>query len=281
MPDNLNSYVKIFADDTKIYNSVSNSDLLTQDLSSLLNWSDKWLLPFNLDKCKVIHYGKKNTSVEYSMDGVAVNSDDIIKDLGVQFQDTLSFDVHISKICNTANSRLGIIKNTFHCISKDGFITLYKSLVRPILEYCNLIWFPHLRRHNIMIERIQRRATKLISELEMLSYTERLRALKLDTLYFRRRRADLIQVYRIINKLDHINFEDFFEFDTGRTRNNGRKLLKPRAMTSTKQHSFSHRVINDWNNLPNYIVISASLNIFKSNLSIHWERIDFRYTYDC
>ena len=89
-------------------------------------------------------------------------SDSSIKDLGITFQDTLTFDEHISKITSTENSRLGIIRNTFHIIDREGFLILYKSNVRPILEYGISVWSPHLRKHDKEIEQIQRRATRLI-----------------------------------------------------------------------------------------------------------------------
>ena len=76
---------------------------------------------------------------------------------------SLTFDEHISKITSTENSRLGIIRNTFHIIDKDGFLFLYKSNVRPILEYGISVWSPHLRKHYKEIEQIQRRATRLIN----------------------------------------------------------------------------------------------------------------------
>ena len=119
----------------------------------------------------------------------------------------------------------------------------------------------------------------MIQGMDKLSYCERLRFLNLDTLYYRRRRADLIQVYRIINKIDCIDMCDLFEYDTGITRGNSKKLFKPRAVSSTKQHSFSHRVINDWNDLPNNVVLSDSLNNFKASLSVYWSNKDFRFDF--
>ena len=77
------------------------------------------------------------------MNDISVLSDSNIKDLGITFQD-LTFDEHISKITSTANSRLGIIRNIFHIIDKEGFLILYKSNVRPILEYGISVWSPHL-----------------------------------------------------------------------------------------------------------------------------------------
>ena len=71
--------------------------------------------------------------------------------------------MNITKITSTANSRLGIIRNTFHIIDKEGFLILYKGNVMPILEYGILVWSPHLRKHDKEIEQIQRRATRLIN----------------------------------------------------------------------------------------------------------------------
>ena len=97
-----------------------------------------------------------------------------MKDLGVSFQSHFKFDKHVSNITSSANSRLGIIKYTFQKIDRDGFLVLYKSMVRPILEYGAPIWYPNLKKHEREIETIQRRATKMIANLGHLSYSDRL-----------------------------------------------------------------------------------------------------------
>ena len=214
------------------------------------------------------------------MNDVVVPDDTHIKDLGVTFQDDLKFEEHISKICATANSRLGVIKKVIHCIEKDGFLILFKSLVRPILEYCNVIWSPYLRKHHKMIEQIQRRATRMVRGVDNLNYSGRLRFFNLNTLFYRRRRADLIKVFRIINGIDSLCFNEFFELDLGITRGNNRKFIKPRANTSIRIHSFSHRVINDWNELPNSVVMSISINSFKSSLNLYWKDQPFKFEFE-
>ena len=112
--------------------------------------------------------------------------------------------------------------------------------------------------------------------LAHLSYPKRLEKLKLDTLYFRRRRSDLVQVYRIVNDIDSIDKDVFFDFSNSITRGNSRKLIKPRASTSIKLHSFSHRIINDWNSLPDEVVLAKSINSFKALLGKYWLDKDFR-----
>ena len=86
------------------------------------------------------------------------------KDLCVIFDKDLSFDTYIQKCINKASQMIGLIKGTFSYLNKDTFLKLYKAMVRPHLEYGNVIWYPRLKRQSIAIERVQRRATKLLHE---------------------------------------------------------------------------------------------------------------------
>ena len=130
------------------------------------------------------------------------------KDLGVTFQQDLKFGSYIAEKVNKANSTLSLIVRTFDYIEKDPFILLYKSLVRPHVEYGNTIWYPFLRKDIESVEKIQRRATKLIPELKDMNYTERLNKLKLPSLAHRRR-GDMIQTFKIIKGIEDIPSERF------------------------------------------------------------------------
>jgi len=280
IPVDIASSIKIFADDTKIYNTTHHCDIIQSDLDKLAYWSEKWLLPFNVDKCKVLHYGKKNTKQDYEMHGNIIASSLSIKDLGITFQVNLSFDEHICKITSMANSRLGIIKNLFQVICKEEFLILYKAYARPLLEFGTTVWSPFLRKHEIAIEKVQKRATSLVRGYGNMSYPERLKDLRLPTLFYRRRRSDMIQVFRIINEIDNIDFDVFFELNTSITRKNHvYKLNKPRGLTSQKRHCFSHRVVNDWNDLPRSVGELDSVNSFKSVIEDFWNKVDFKYDF--
>ena len=203
LPDSVHSSCKIFADDTKIYNSHDKSDDLQQDLLRIQEWTNQWNLYFNVDKCRVLHIGKNNKNSNYTL---KVNDEDKLitvtreeKDLGVMFDEALSFDPHIQNSVNKANKMLGLIKRTFSYLDKNIFGKLYKSLVRPHLEYANAVWYPTLKRQSITMERVQRRATKLVRKCNNLSYLERLKYLGLHSLHGRRLRGDLIQTYTIFN----------------------------------------------------------------------------------
>ena len=91
LPISISSHVKIFADDTKLYNTTENTTVLQDDLHKLYEWSNKWLLPFNFDICSILHYGKHNNMYNYCLNNYRINVDCFIKDLGVTFQDDLKF----------------------------------------------------------------------------------------------------------------------------------------------------------------------------------------------
>jgi hypothetical protein len=284
LPDSISSNIKLFADDTKLFRAIeSNVDICTlqEDINNLLKWSSLWQLPFNLDKCKVIHYCKNNPKAEYKLGDQNLGTDSEEKDLGVLFNQDLSFNCHISKIINKANSRVGLIKRCFSNIDKEIFLPIYKALVRPILEYCSSIWFP-IYKHQIMeIEKIQKRATKLVKEIRNKSYSERLKYLNLDTLHFRRLRSDMLQTFRIIKGIDNLDVAQFFHLDqNSRTRGHKYKLKKPRATSKIRQCSFTHRVVNPWNSLKNSTVECDTLNSFKTALGKEWQSHPLKYNLD-
>ena len=92
---------------------------------------------------------------------------------------------------------MGIIRRSYTYLDEKTFLLLYKSLVRPHLEYCNQIWMLHLQKHINMIENVQRRATRQIPGLKDLTYEERLIKLKLPSLTYRRIRGDMIETFKI------------------------------------------------------------------------------------
>ena len=199
------------------------------------------------------------------------------KDLGVTFDKSLNFSSHIHLITNKANKMMGIIKRTFENLDQEIFLPLYKSLVRSNLEYANTVWRPYKRKDIESIEKVQRRATKCIPQLSDLTYKNRLQKLKLPTLEYRRSRADMLQVYKIMHGLDDLNIEDLFILNNQQTRGNSLKIYKPQSRLNIRQNSFPIRVINDWNSLPENIVNAPTLNTFKNRLDKQWVNRQYEY----
>ena len=139
-------------------------------------------------------------------------------DLGVQMDESLRFEKQISNVVQKANGVLASIRKVFKYINKDIFPVLYKSLVRPHLEYCNSIWNPYMVKDVKLIESVQRRATKVVPTLSLLPYEERLKLLYLPTLKYRGRRGDMIIVYKMLSDVIDLNRESFFRMSNLYTR---------------------------------------------------------------
>ena len=120
------------------------------------------------------------------------------KDLGILLDDHLKFHQHTSSTAAKANHILGLIIKSFEFLYPDMLVKLFKTLVRPIIEYGNTIWGPHFILDQRKLENIQRRATRLVVNLQNKSYAEQLQILNLPSLKFRCLRGDLIFMYKLI-----------------------------------------------------------------------------------
>ena len=119
---------------------------------------------------------------------------------GIIITKDLKWQKQTEKSCKTANRVLEFIARNFIYKNKELILPLYKSLVRPHLEYAvQLFWSPHLRRDVDKIEKVQRRATKMIPEIRNLSYNQRIKDRDLISLVQRRLRGQLIEVFKYLN----------------------------------------------------------------------------------
>ena len=223
-----------------------------------------------------MHLGYSNPLSEYRMKGrddipLQVCSEE--KDLGVLVDSQLLFSSHVDKTVNKAQGILGAMRRSFQFIDVKMFSTLYKAMVRPHLEYANVVWSPHLQKNVQKLEKVQRRATKLVPSLTHLPYRVRLQQLKLPSLAYRRDRGDMIQVYKIITGINHLKPELFFDMAINKicTRGHSLKLNKTHNRLDIRKYSFSQRVINNWNSLPESVGSAESLNLFKNKLDEHWK----------
>jgi len=288
--DNIKMF--LFADDAKMYchvRDIVDKDKLQSGIDKFVKWTDKWQVKLNIDKCKVIsihhrRYLKTSVVPSYVMNDTVLEEVEEIKDLGVHYDTLLLFDKHVSEKVKKAYSMLGIIKRNFAYISRNCFVILYKSLVRSHLEYANSVWYPKRKTDIDKLERVQKRATKLIPELSNKSYSNRLKSLNLPTLKYRRHRGDMIELFKIIKGIydpscvPHIDLLEFAE-DSIRTRGNKYKLTQHHCHYDLRKYNFTNRVIPIWNSLPNHVVSAETVNTFKQRLDKFWIDQDVMYNY--
>ncbi|KAI8493802.1 hypothetical protein Bbelb_281490 [Branchiostoma belcheri] len=276
MPEAVTSQLKLFADDTKMYCPVTQEkhcEELQANLHKLEEWSTKWQLCFHPDKCTVLRIGSGHPPYTYTMKGksglIPLKFTTEEKDLGIIVDRDLSFEKHIAKITAKANQLTGLLWRTFEYIDTEVFLLLYKSLIRPHLEYGAPVWSPHQWKQADQIENVQRRASKRVPGLNNLPYEERLKVLRLPTLVYRRIRGDMIMTYKYIHgKLDTEGCLPKMQEKT-RTRGNSLRLSKRSVNNNKRLFFYSNRVVTWWNSLPEEVVSAPSVNSFKNRLDKH------------
>ena len=265
----LEANISKFADDTKIFHEVSSledCEMLQTCLDKLKEWSETWQMQFNASKCKVLHFGKKNKEHSYKIGEAILETSDTEKDLGVYVQSNLKPDKHIDEAVKKANQILGQIYRTIENKTTENIIPLYLSLVRPHLEYCVQAWSPYYAKDIVKLEKVQRRALNMITDLKHLDYQEKLLKLDLFSLSKRRLRGDMIETFKIMNEIDKIDSNLFFTRSTSNTRGHNLKLYKGKFRCDARKYFYSQRVVDPWNRLPSVAAEASSLNSFKNNL---------------
>ena len=159
-----------------------------------------------------------------------------------------------------------MIRRTFTYLPKESFLLLYKTYVRPRLEYCQQAFYPYLKKDCNELEKVQRRATKLVCDIADLPYEERLTKLGLFTLKYRRDRADMITTFKLINGYIDIDTDKLFHFAPSKTNRHGNslKLCVPKSCKlDIRRNTFSNRIVLPWNELPDDVVHSMDIDMFK------------------
>ena len=173
----------LFADDMKLVHAIyteENCTSLQQDLFLPEHWTNTSLLKFHPNKCshmKIELSSIRNDGYKMEPEHITLASIDKVKDIRVTFDSSLNFEAHMSEEINKANSLMGIFSRNFNHNDEQCFSTIFKSHIRPHIEYANQIWSPHLKKHITSLENVPRRATKLIPGFKDIEYKERLRKL--------------------------------------------------------------------------------------------------------
>ena len=204
----------LYADDLKLFHRITGIEsciALQLDLDTLTSWCKVNRMSLNVKKCCVISFTKRfnKTIYNYSLDSVDLRRESIVKDLGVVFDDQLSFRSHYSHILSRGSQLLGfILRSTKEFKNPDSITNLYVGLVRSVLEYACPIWSPYYQIHIDSIEGVQKRFLRVLARRcglgrTLSAYEQRLSFFKLMSLEYRRKRYDIIYLHKIIhNRVD-------------------------------------------------------------------------------
>ena len=168
------------------------------------------------------------------------------------------------------NQALGQISRSFHFRDRHTFPKLYVQFVRCHLESSTVVWNPWSSADIEILENVQIRAVNLVSGLSGKTYQEKLSELNLQSLHERRIRFDMIQTFKILKSINNVDYRTWFETMGDTVRRETRQASHPlnlvhkNVRTDVRKHFFSVRVQSRWNNLPDAVKNSVTVNGFKN-----------------
>ncbi|CAI2737748.1 unnamed protein product, partial [Dicrocoelium dendriticum] len=262
----------IYADDLKLWSkasSIEDADSLQGAVDQLHEWSIRWELPVNRDKCAVLLIGGTEPYGAYHIGGLLLRNTTHERDLGVIVTSELRTTQGTLKVA-TGRRLVGALRREFARMTPEIFRPLFTSYVRSVLGYCLPAGHPLSNLECALLRKVQRRASKAVLGLRDLPYPIRLQQLNLFSVELRSRWADLIYTRRILRGDLGSELQHFFRPNTDcTTRGNTWKLFKQRRHKIRKDVTLSTRLVNDWNSLPEAIADAPSKESIKRLLVKH------------
>ena len=185
-----------------LFSQNENTALFQSDINRLNTWSETWDLKFNTSKCCIFHFGRPNIKSPYKIKDMLLQNKHQEKDLGILFTDNFKFNDHMNMTIKKANRQLCTIARVLKHKNPKIIVLLYKSFVRPFLEYNSIIWSPYTNTYVQKFEKIQEKMCNLMNGMRSLSYQQKLAKLRLQSLQTRRIRYQLCFMFEMKHRLN-------------------------------------------------------------------------------
>ena len=274
LPDNIQSSVRLFADDCIIYREITNeidARTLQEDLFTLGEWEKRWQMKFNCQKCFVMRltHARSPKQFSYSLGGVTLSEVNNHPYLGVSISNKLNWNSHIQEISSKANRSLGFIKRNLYSCNQSTKLTAYRSLVRPQVEYSAAVWDPYTKKNIDQLERVQKRAARFIlNDYKSKSpgcATQMVKDLGLEPLTTRRK-ARRLCVFQQARQGDlSLPIGNLLQPVQRQSRHHHPDSYTPiSASKDCYKNSFIPRTIRDWNSLPPHLINITKPDNFKT-----------------
>ena len=275
LPEEVNSTVRLFADDTIMYMTLSSdkdATSLQQDLDKLAAWEEKWKMKFHPDKCSVLPITRKKSprSFEYKLHGHILKVEKSTKYLGITIDNKLSWNTHIDNITKKANSSLAFLRRNLQISQQHIKSNAYTTLVRPQLEYAASVWDPYTKEKVDQLEMVQRRAARYVvnNYSREASVTSMLQQLGWRSLEQRRADIRLVFFYKCLHGLVAVDLSEDLTPCTRPSRHyHPAAFIIPAETRKYIQLSFLPRTIVQWNVLPASIASSTTVDSFRRGVA--------------
>lgn len=275
----INSTIRLFADDTSLYIIVENpaiaAQILNSDIAKVYAWASKWLVTFNPDKSEALLVSRKYNKLNHPpvhMDYQFISETDSHKHLGLILSNNCTWHEHFEYIKSKAWKRVNVMRKLKSQLDRKSLQTIYFSFIRPLLEYGDVVWCNCTLYESNELEKIHNEAARIVTgATKLVSLNSLFRETGWESLSARRRKHKLTLFYKMKNNLCPDYLCSLVSPSTGSmtTYNlrNAENLQTVHSNTQQYYRSFLPSVIREWNNLPLNIRNSSNLSSFKKNLN--------------
>ena len=274
------STMKLFADDAKIKKSiktVEDRSLLLEDMDRINQWAAENSMELNAEKYQLLQHGPNEfLKRPYTLpDGTMVERENAVKDLGIVVDTKLEWKPHITQVIKSASQTAGLILRSFETRKKEPMLLLWKTYIRPHLEYLSPIWSPHLVGEIQRIEGVQRAFTAQISGCEKMNYWQRLQHLGLYSLKRRRERYKILYLWKVHHKLlpNHLNLDFLPSVRRGAYLERPLGKAKLEGVNTRIFNSCSSTAASLYNNVPKIVKEQTTLEGAKRELDKYLSKI--------
>ena len=268
------STIMVYADDILLFKPLSSpSDLsaLQLDVDHIGTWISTNYLSINevKSKCMLISRSRsRQLNFAILLNGRALECVKHFKYLGLWISDDLSWSCHIEAVCSKARRMLGFIYRYFspHC-NASTILTLYRAHILPTLDYASIVWDPHLKKDQKLLDSVQHFALKIASRSWNSSSETLHRQFEMTPLIKRRQYFKLLVTFKFLKGFLYFPGGFFVLRLTPNLRTSHcLQLIQPFARSSSFYNSFFVQSVSLWNSLPGATVCSNSISTFKTKI---------------
>ncbi len=283
--------LNLYADDTALYTSNhSYIDLILSlriEMATLSQWMLANKLTLNVKKTKFVIFGTKPKLLKIPERRMTleINNQEVeqvksFKYLGFLLDESLNYQEHIDYVYTKSCQKLGAIRKCRNCLSNKLTLMLYKSLVAPLIDYCDIVYSNANKTDIAKLQLVQNTACQIILKAGARDHIDDMhRELKLDLLADRRRYHLLAECHKSIHADSHTPLKRFFKLNIQNPNRRTRRLCKfnvlvPRVRTSAGQKAISFIGPSTWNKLCTNLKAIVKLNSFKRELKRQTSSLD-------
>ena len=287
--DNIKCDISLFADDVSLLQKFKNTtyleNIINTDLETLNTWAMNWDMDFNPQKSEMMIISNKKIKSQpiITLKGSIIKQVTNHKHLGLHFTENMKWSFHIDQSIKRVNKKLGLLRRHSHTLNKKQRIDIYKTMIRPILEYGSTITDNCSVSDSLKLEKVQRTAALICTGAMRRTETKLLfDFLGWEDLSDRGRIAKTVLFYKIVNNLtpvyltENLNYNENVRYQLRTT--NSKQIKSYYCRLTIYKNSFFPQCIKIWNSLPENLIQSENIFTFKKRIKEFLDKNIHRHT---